>query len=66
MEKGKIVSWYDKIVNTIEGSKNKLHIDVCINMISQFYLRFPEEEDLGLLLKIKLDEQAVKLGLLVV
>ncbi len=67
---------YDKICKSIETSNNKLHMDTCCVMVGQFKMMFIDElidEQLNKIisdhehdLKMRMDEKAHKLGLLVI
>ncbi len=41
----KLNSWFDKIEKSIKSCRNKLHLQVCINMYAQFCLEFPDNDD---------------------
>ncbi len=67
---------YNKICTSIDSSTNKLHLDTCCVMIGRFNMMFLKEEEEAQFkkvitdkehdLKIKLDEKAQRLGLLVI
>ena len=70
-----VEQYYDKIMDNIASSKNELHLRTCSVMIGMFQMKFVEESSpvvqkeikmLEVDLKNKLDEQAVRLGLLTV
>ena len=62
-EEEKLNAWYERIELSISSSKNKLHIQTCSNMIGQFILSFPNNEEDIVLLQTKLDEKSTDLSL---